>query len=37
MNDLQIAVATTLDALLILVGAWLLLARREASQNRTIS
>jgi hypothetical protein len=34
VNDLQIAVVTTLGTLLILVGAWLLLARRDASQNR---
>jgi hypothetical protein len=34
VNDLQVAVATTLGALLILVAAWLLIARRDASQNR---
>jgi hypothetical protein len=36
VNDLQIAVATTLGALLVLVAAWLLVMRRdrEDSQNR---
>ena len=34
MNDLQIAVATTLGALLVVVAAWLLVMRRDAGQNR---
>lgn len=34
MNDLQVAVATTLGALLVLVAAWLLIVRRDAGQNR---
>jgi hypothetical protein len=34
VNDLQVAVATVLGALLVVVGAWLLVMRRDASQNR---
>ena len=34
MNELQVAVATVLGALLILVAAWLLVMRRDAGQNR---